>query len=157
MMHVIRLRGPWELEVVARFVVREDGAYEAVKDDLPPGGRATMPADWSDTIGPDFYGRVRYVRTFNKPTGLDSGERVFLVVEAPRSEACVMWKKELLGFVHAGEPPGRFEITDRLEDHNRIEIFVDHPSLDCMRSKVGDPTKLPPGGLVGDVRLEIED
>jgi hypothetical protein len=116
-----------------------------------------MPADWAATLGGDFLGRVLYRRTFQKPTGLDAGERVFLVVEPPQSRACIIWKKDLLGFVYPGEPAGRFDITDRLEDHNQIEIFVDHPDLDEMRSTVGDPALLPSGGLVGEVRLEIEE
>jgi hypothetical protein len=32
-----------------------------------------------------------------------------------------------------------------------------HPEKYAMRSMVGDPTLLPPGGLVGEVRLEIEE
>jgi hypothetical protein len=156
-MHIIRLRGPWQVEPVARFVLQPDGTYAFDEVDLPPPARVTMPADWAAVCGGDFLGRVRYLRTFQKPTGLDSGERVFLVVEPPRSSACLTWKKELLGFVYPGEPAGRFDITDRLEDHNQIEIFVDHPALDEMRSTVGDPALLPPGGLVGEVRLEIEE
>src|ERR1043165_4292287 len=128
-MHTIRLRGPWELEPVARFVLQTDGSYKPVYDGLPPSGRATMPADWSATLGADFLGRVQYRRIFQKPTGLESGERVWLVVEPARSSACVLWKKNLLGFVYPGGPAGRFDITDRLEDHNHLEIVVDHPDL----------------------------
>ena len=157
-MHTIRLRGPWPVEPLQRFILQPDGSYSVTEDDLPPPvGRATMPADWSALFGAEFLGRVRYRRTFNKPTGLESGERVFLVVEPARSEARVMWKGDVLGFVCSGQAAGRFDITDRLEDHNTLEIWVDHPSLDCMRSTVGDPAVLPPGGLVGEVRLEIED
>lgn len=156
-MHIIRLRGPWNVEPVARFVPQADGTYKPVKEELPPIARVTMPADWSATCGADFLGRVSYRRIFQKPTGLDDGERVFLVVEPPQSSACITLKKKLVGFVYSGEPAGRFDITDRLEDHNQLEIFVDHPDLDEMRSTVGDPTLLPCGGLVGEVRLEIED
>jgi hypothetical protein len=116
-----------------------------------------MPADWSAVFGADFIGRVRYHRTFQKPTGLDSGERVFLVIEAPRSAACLLLQGKLLGFIDAGEERGRFDITDQLDSHNRLEIFVDHPALNELRSTIGDPAKLPPGGLVGEVRLEIEE
>src|SRR6476659_7700200 len=112
-MHTIRLRGPWELEPVARFVLQADGSYQPVKDDLPAPVRVKMPADWSESFGADFLGRVRYRRTFQKPTGLESGERVWLVVEPARSGACIVWTKKLVGFVDPGEPAGRFDITDQ--------------------------------------------
>jgi hypothetical protein len=156
-MHIIRLRGPWQVEAVVRFVPQVDGTYLAVEENLPPAGRATMPADWSRTLGADFLGRVRYRRTFHRPTGLESGQRVFLVVEPARSCACVTLKCDLVGFVYPGEAAGRFEITDRLEEDNQLEVIVDHPALDEMRSTVGDPALHPAGGLVGEVRLEIEE
>jgi hypothetical protein len=156
-MHTIRLRGPWQVEAWKRFVLQPDGSYKPENERLPAPGRMTMPADWSALLGAEFLGRVRYRRTFQKPTGLESGERVWLVVEPARSEACIVWKGDLVGFVRAGEEPGRFDITERLEDHNAIEIFVDHPALEAMRSTVGDPDKLLPGGLIGEVRLEIEE
>jgi hypothetical protein len=156
-MHIIRLRGPWQVEAVARFVPQVDGTYLPVEENLPPAARATMPADWSRVLGADFLGRVRYRRTFHRPTGLESGKRVFLVVEPARSNACVTLKRDLVGFVSPGEAAGRFEITDRLEEDNRLEVIVDHPELDEMRRTVGDPALHPPGGLVGEVRLEIEE
>ena len=156
-MHIIRLRGPWQLEPVFRFVPELDGTYRPESEGLPAAARVTMPADWSAVCGADFLGRVRYRHSFNKPSGLDSGERVFLVVEPPRSSACITWKGNLLGFIDPGELAKRFEITPLLEDHNQFEILVDHPDLDYMRSTVGDSAQLPPGGLVGEVRLEIEE
>jgi hypothetical protein len=116
-----------------------------------------MPADWSCLFGADFLGRVRYERGFQKPTGLEGGERVFLVVEPPRSEGCVLLDGELLGFVHAGERAQRFDITNRLASRNKLEVFVDHPALDELRSTVGNPIDTLPGGLIGEVRLEIEE
>jgi hypothetical protein len=68
-----------------------------------------------------------------------------------------VWKQDLVGFVRPGDVAGRFDITARLEDHNALDIYVDHPALDFMRSTVGNPLELPPGGLIGEVRLEIED
>ncbi len=64
-----------------------------------------MPADWADLFGRDFFGRVRYRRTFQKPTGLESGERVFLVVEPPRSRGVVSLSGKPLGEVVWGGPP----------------------------------------------------
>ncbi len=112
-MHTIRLRGPWQLEALARFVLQPDGCYRPETGDLPAASRQRMPADWSAVLGADFFGRVRYQRNFQKPTGLESGERVVLVVEPARSRAIVVWKKGLLGFVYPDEPAGRFDITER--------------------------------------------
>ena len=165
-MHIIRLRGPWQLTPVKRWDLQPDGTYRPADHGLPAAVKMTMPADWSAAFGADFFGRVAYRRVFHRPTGLDNGERVFLVVEAARSEACVTLKKALVGFVHAGETLGRFDITERLEDDNELEIFVDHPAVmlieghpdfNALQSEVGDPVRLPPGGLIGDVRLEIQE
>lgn len=156
-MHTIRLRGPWQLEPVFRYVRREDGGFERQEHGLPGATRMQMPADWGATLGSDFLGRVRYVRTFNAPPGLQPEERVWLVVEPQRSLARVMMVDETLGEVASNGPPQRFDITHRLSSHNRLEIFVDHPALvDLEKSGIGGG-ELGSGGLVGEVRLEIEE
>jgi hypothetical protein len=147
-MHIIRLRGPWQLEPVARYVAR-GGGQQCAADDLPAPGRAQMPADWSATCGPDFRGVVRYRRSFQQPTGLTPGDTVRLVVEPPQSRATVRLADQELGIVRFNGPPGRFDITRLLADHNQLEIVVEHPAPD-------DPSESP-GGLVGEVRLEIEE
>jgi hypothetical protein len=156
-MHTIRLRGPWKLEPVFRYVPRADGGYDRLADGLPPAARMQVPADWSAAWGGDFLGRVRYVRTFNSPPGLQPDERVWLVVEPQRSEARVVMLEDTLGVVAAEGPPQRFDITHRLSPHNRLEIFVDHPAIVSGWSGVQGGATLPPGGLVGEVRLEIEE
>lgn len=156
-MHTIRLRGPWQLEPLERYVPGGDGCYERSTDGLPPGARATMPADWSESFGCGFLGRVRYCRTFQRPTGLEAGERVWLVIEPPRSRGTVILSDEPLGEVSWGGPPLRCDITDRLEDHNRLEITVDHPPLDAAAARNDDSSIETAGGLVGEVRLEIEE
>jgi hypothetical protein len=154
-LHTIRLRGPWQLEPIARFVVRSDGGYVIEANNLPASARATMPADWSASLGPEFLGRVRYVRTFQKPTGLETAERVWLVVEPPRSLGRVRLADVELGTVEFGGPSGRFEITSLLADRNTLEIVVEHPALDDEWPPRATNMQMP-GGLVGEVRLEIE-
>src|SRR5688572_19376043 len=155
-MHTIRLRGPWQMQPVERFAILSDGRFAGSGEDLPTPAVAKMPDDWSSVFGADFLGRVRYVRTFNKPTGLDSGERVFLVVEPPRSVGRVAINGELLGEVKWGAPAGRFDITTSLKDHNAVEVEVSHPALDDAENVILETTPVS-GGLVGDVRLEIEE
>jgi hypothetical protein len=156
-MHTIRLRGPWLLEPIERFLRRADGSFDRSTVDLPAGARATMPGDWSHEFGGDFAGRVRYRRTFQKPTGLEAGKRVWLVVEPPRSAGTVTLNDAPLGEVRFGDPPARFDITTTLNEHNRLEIVVAHPRFDAARAAKEDSSWRSPGGLVGEVRLEIEE
>jgi hypothetical protein len=154
-MHTIRLRGPWQLEPVFRYVRRGDGTFERRTDALPAAARMKMPADWSEVCGENFWGRVRYVRTFHAPPGLQFDERVWLVVEPQRTIARVVLVEETLGVVEARGPAQRFDITHRLSPDNRLEIFVDHPAVEDDTTL--DSATLAPGGLVGEVRLEIEE
>ncbi len=155
-MHTIRLRGPWELEPIERFVRQADDTYRPASDALPASGRAQMPADWAAVLGDDFLGRVCYRRTFQKPTGLEHGERVWLVVEPPRTHGVVELNRKRLGEVRSRDRTWRFDITDLLEEHNRLEIVVSHPALDAAEA-ADDHSSTLPGGLVGEVRLEIAE
>jgi hypothetical protein len=156
-MHTIRLRGPWQLEPLERFVARGEGSFERVVEGLPVRSRLTMPADWSIAFGGEFYGRVRYHRVFQSPTGLDSGECVWLVVEPPRSRGAIKLNGKPLGDASWGGPSFRCDITGLLEDHNRLEIVVEHPALDGGAAANDHSDINLPGGLIGEVRLEIEE
>jgi hypothetical protein len=152
--HVIRLRGPWDVTPISRVVVTKDGACKTSVIEAPVTARQTMPADWSEQLGPDFFGRVRYVRTFQMPTGLVPSDTVSLVVEPPRSIGTVTLAETNLGTVVADGPVGRFDITGLLADRNRLEIVVEHLALDEHGSAHSANSQLA-GGLVGEVRLEI--
>jgi hypothetical protein len=134
-MHVIRLRGPWEYSPLESCDSRIS---------LPAAGKVTMPCDWGDTLGRDFRGRVCYLRRFGRPTLDTPGERVWLVLLEIRGGAVVSLNGERLGEIASGQP-GRFEVTDRLDERNVLEVIVEQP-----------PDAREPGGIVGDVRLEIE-
>lgn len=153
-LHRIRLRGPWQLEALARFQA-QSGDLDLTTAELPAPARMQMPADWSASFGDAFFGRVRYRRAFHKPTGLDLGERVFLVIEPPRSEGEAALNGVVLGRV-AGDT-ARFDITDRLDYDNLLEIVVTHPAGRESKVTAGELAGLAPGGLVGEVRLEIEE
>lgn len=144
-MHVIRLRGPWQVIPLARFLPQTDGTYLEVEQPLPAECRANMPADWSATLGSDFLGRVRFARSFHKPTALETGERVFLVVEPAQTGAAVELNRKSVGDVRWNGAPLRVDITELLGGDERLEIVVEHATSDCV------------GGLVGEVRLEIEN
>jgi hypothetical protein len=156
-MHTIRLRGPWRVEPVKRFVRQPDGSYVAVADDLPPAAEAKMPADWSGTLGPGFLGVVRYGRNFNRPTNLEPHERVWLVVEPPQSSGLIRINGTELGHVRFGGQPGRFDITAFLKDYNAVVIDVAHPELDEQKRALDAASVCIAGGLMGEVRLEIQE
>ena len=135
-MHTIRLRGPWESEPLERM-----GSDVS----LPPPGKVTMPCDWSESLGADFRGAVLYRRVFHTPTGLDLGEQVWLAFGAVLGHANVVLNDQTIGEFSTGDCPARYNITPLLtDDVNWLAVRVEH-------------TEDRPGGLVGDVRLEIED
>lgn len=150
-LHVIRLRGPWEYVVCARFHAagdRDAGATELARvlatestADLPPPGRVTMPASWANTLGPDFRGRVAFRRAFGKPTGLTSDEEVWLVCDGADPRASLELNDEPLGTVAGPGSPVEFDVTTRLRERNVLLAVVE--SADRA------------GGLSGEVRLEI--
>lgn len=79
-------------------------------------------------------GRTRYRRVFQKPTGLDEPERVWLVIDGA-GPGTVAFNGQPLGEI---APAGRltfFDITPRLQVRNEIELQL--------------------AGPLGDVRLEI--
>lgn len=148
--HRIRLRGPWQYEPRARWEFLPDGTRAETDRDLPPAGMTAVPSDWSQTpLGIGFHGRVRHRRTFARPTRLEPHETVFLVVEAATAVGHVRLNGTPLGVVRGSGRPGRFDITTLLRDRNELLIDVaqgpDHPT--------DQPVQ--PGGLTGEVRLEI--
>lgn len=135
-MYTIRLRGPWEYEPLER--VGSDALF-------PPAGKVTMPCDWGESLGTDFRGMVLYRRVFHTPTGLELGEQVWLAFEAVIGSVRVTLNEQPLGEFSTADCPARYNITPLLtDDVNRLAVRVEH-------------TGGGPGGLVGDVRLEIED
>jgi hypothetical protein len=63
---------------------------------------------------------------------------------------------QMLGFVRSGASAGRFDVTRLLTEKNTLEIEVEHPVLDDGGHPPDDGSADFTGGLVGEVRLEIE-
>jgi hypothetical protein len=128
-MHVIRLRGPWEL------------VTDAVASDEPrrarESQRVTVPCDPAEILGTHFTGQVQLIRPFNTPTNLESHERVYLALEGLPPAATLALNGALLP-CPVGRNPARCDITAELALHNRLEVTLELP-----------------GGSLGEVRLEI--
>ena len=143
--HTIRLHGPWDAKVLAVFDQQGKVGQER---------RVKIPSHWGDWLGVDFCGKVEYRRSFNRPTGLEPDQRVWLVVEQVDFHGDVFLNDQPIGSLTFGENPDRpfrVEVGESLKLSNvlRIEIQV---SADSDRThRVGLA-----GGLVGSVRIEIE-
>lgn len=154
--HTIRLRGPWQCRPFARTVRLASGESAAEVGELPTGGRAEMPADWGALLGAGFRGRVRYTRGFGLPTGIEPEQRLDLVVDAVDAFGQVSLNGQLLGSV--GSEIARFEVTALLKPRNELVIEVELPRLTPESAPLPRPGREGfPGGLIGEVRLEILD
>ncbi|MCH5376405.1 MAG: hypothetical protein JJ992_20750 [Planctomycetes bacterium] len=156
MPHVIRLRGPWRCEALARTRRRADGTSEIVSGELPPAGQIQVPSDWGEVLGENFRGRVRYSRRFNRPSGMSAVRRVDLVIECVDAFGAVALNDDVLGTIPPGLHVFRSDLTARLKPHNRLTIDVELPEcLDFSAALARRGRDGRPGGLIGEVRLEI--
>ena len=157
-MHVIRLRGPWEYEPLARAIRIGTGDWKLETSDLPPGGRVLVPVDWGETLGPEFRGRVRYLRRFGQPTSLSPSAQIWLAVDGVDAFASVSLNDESLGEVLGPEVRVRFNVTGYLRPRNILVLEVEKPRLGAPNphESVTDSRQGLPGGPISEVRLEIE-
>ena len=123
--HRIRLRGPWQVELLGRFRQSADGAVMEQTSSLPPGGVTPTPFDCHQVRrGSDAGDRVRYRRRFGWPTQIASDECVHLIVPPLTSPADVRINGTLLGQVEPHGAAGRFDVTEWLKDRNELWIDV---------------------------------
>lgn len=153
--HVIRLRGPWEcVQVVAQTPLAEGTLAESSVS--LPDVRIKTPADWADTLGPDFRGRVGYSRRFNRPTNLEPHDRVWLVVEGVDARGRVALDGHGLGMIDGYALPAEWDITAFLQPSGVIMIEVELPPTGVSHPPPARPGRESlAGGLIGEVRLEI--
>lgn len=149
--HAMRLAGPWHFEVLK--------VYAGDRRDPPPepiAGTARLPADWSDTLGVEFRGRVRYTRAFNRPTNLDPHESVWLVVEGADAAAAISLNGEPLGEFAGYAVTFERDVTKLLAGHNQLQIDVELPPFVPRYEGALRPGRVDvAGGLTGEVRLEV--
>jgi hypothetical protein len=111
-MHVIRLRGPWELAPL-------DGSASSV--------RAEVPGDLGSLLGDGFIGPARLLRRFNTPTNLDPNERVYLIFADLDPAATLTLNGAPLPRPLQQTSLERHDITAALKTHNVVEIQLPLP------------------------------
>ena len=154
--HVIRLRGPWQCAPLARTVLLANGQTANEQGSLPAGGRIELPADWGALLGNDFRGRIRFNRRFGLPTGIEPEQRIDLVIECVDAFGHASLNGESLGPL--GSNAARFDVTRQLKPRNELEVIVELPRLSAESAPLPRPGREHlPGGLIGEVRLEILD
>jgi len=94
---------------------------------------------WEIERREDAVGTFRCVRHFNKPTGLEGGERVWLAIERCSGPASVSLNGGGVGQafrLSPGDAPVRFDITRLLQPRNKLVIEVVCPAqcdaADCL-------------------------
>jgi hypothetical protein len=107
--HRIRLRGPWEFLWISPPAALSPAARK---------GSIQLPAAWRAAFG-ELGGTVRLSRAFNRPSGLENGERVWLDVSAA-DETSISLNGAWLGRSAGGT--ARFDVTDRLDLHCRVDL-----------------------------------
>jgi hypothetical protein len=117
--HRIRLRGPWEMDVVSLA-----GGLSTV--------RVTMPAPWNEIGLEGHSGIVRFRRRFGLPRHLEDWERVWLVCQGLAGRAS--WSLNGTKVVPAAGGEGVLEakITPLLCERNELNVEL----------KPGDPDRL---------------
>jgi hypothetical protein len=130
--HRIRLRGPWEYELVAES--------SRLPESLPARGRMTMPCRWGQGGLPGYAGRVCFRRSFSWPGRLEVYERLWLTFAGIHAAAEVWLNGQALG--RQDQPgPFEFEVTSIIRLRNEMVVEVEAPDDS--------------GGLWGEIALEV--
>ncbi len=141
--HTIRLRGPWQYEVIEHFEC----------DDNSPGfetqGRVKLPCDWREPPWGDFFGRVRFTRTFNWPEPLAPHERLALVFDlAATSESADLNGTRLPPCNDVGKP-ARADVTDCIAIHNTLTLEFQRTKCKAENAEPGS------ADFIREVYLEV--
>jgi hypothetical protein len=158
--HSIRLRGPWDVQPLPGATVLADGSDAAPRSPGAAPKRVVFPADWPALLGPEFSGYVRCTRDFHLPTGLESDQQVWLVIEGADCGAEVWLNAERLGGYRPLGPTGRarFDVTRRLRDRNQLVLEIEIARETDQASTHGSTRDArQPSCPAGEVRLEIEE
>lgn len=107
--HRIRLRGPWEMDVVSLA-----GGLSTT--------RVSMPARWGEVGLEGHAGVVRFRRRFGMPRQLDDWERVWLTCQGLTGRARWSLNGNQIRPAVGGEGRLEAEVTSSLRDRNELAV-----------------------------------
>ena len=99
---------------------------------------------------------MKWTRGFGRPTNLQEAEQVELVISPLRTDVSVRLNEIELTADPRNATNARFNVTNRLDDRNRLVLEVDSPRQttgveNYPAEQVGQPTAAP----FGEIHLEI--
>lgn len=111
MAHPIRLRGPWQCELVQEA----DARTQTVQ----------MPANWADFLPSEHAGSVALTRRFGQPAGLTSADRVYLVIVLDTAGGAgpeSVWLNEARLALTLSATEMRCDLTELLNPRNGLRM-----------------------------------
>ncbi len=145
--HRMHLKGPWDYE----WVEGPTGSASSDEDEdmtmdspLLTNFRVRMPSSVQEAFG-NMSGRVIFRRRFQKPTNLDSNERVHIAFDGIGGRAEVSVNGKTLGSLSNNSETVSFDMTEALEQSNELAVDLTIVWNDDVE----------PGGLFQPVAVEI--
>lgn len=145
--HRMHLKGPWDYE----WVEGPTGSASSAEDEdltmdspLLTNFRVRMPSSIQEAFG-SMSGRVIFRRRFQKPTNLDSNERVHIAFDGIGGRADISVNGTTLGSLSNNSETVSFDMTEVLEHSNELAVDL---------TIVWDED-VEPGGLFQPVAVEI--
>lgn len=145
--HRMHLKGPWDYE----WVEGPTGSASSAEDEdmtmdspLLTNFRVRMPSSVQEAFG-NMSGRVIFRRRFQKPTNLDSNERVHIAFDGIGGRAEVSVNGTTLGSLSNNSETVSFDMTEVLEHSNELAVDLTIVWNDDVE----------PGGLFQPVAVEI--
>ena len=129
--HKIRLRRPWLRTV-------DEPKQSGDRVDVPDPGHLELREG----------SRLIYRRAFNRPTGLEIGDKVWLSIDSYSGRSIRVLLNDQSVFQSDTREPIRIDLTTDLEAANRLEIRL--------AGSMEEDTQTISAGLDGEVSLQIE-
>ena len=156
--HSIRLHGPWEssslnpapgscIDEMPASLVNFDP--RASGESNPRPAKVQIPEHWPVWWASTSFDAVRLERRFGLPTGLESGQEIWLIVEASQLAISISLNQTSLGEFAATETHFEFSIRAHLLSRNCLRL-----DIQSAHQESGNQI-LARGGLIQEIRLEI--